>query len=55
MKVTVPNIGDGERERKGGLKKVPDVVLPCLVRITCSAYFGCHFTNIAAFHNNAEI
>lgn len=56
MKVTVPNIGDGEGEGKGGLRKVLDVVSPCLVRITCSAWFGCRSSNIAVFHNSsAEI
>lgn len=51
MKVTVPNIGAGEGAGKGSLKKPSNTVLPCLVGITCSVYFGYRSTNIAVFQN----
>lgn len=45
------NTGAGEGAGKGSLKKPPNTVLPCLVGITCSAYFACQSTNIAVFQN----
>lgn len=51
MKVTAPNIGAGEGAGKGSLKKPSNILLPCLVAITCSAYFGYGSTNIAVFQN----
>lgn len=51
MKVTVPNIGAGEKAEKGSLKKHQNMILRCLVGIACSVYFGCHSANIAIFQN----